>query len=156
MVGRTSRASPPPAPRSRPSARAPPLKLRGVIGRTARCPPPRPRGGEITLQYPTHKEHTKFARGHLLRSVALRSGKSPLPRYFTLDREQGALLRYESLRRSSIAPLLSARSSYAPAPLRSETPCPLSRYPPKIQPIRQKFPLPRPPPARARPPAPLR
>ena len=70
-------------------------------------------------------QRPKSLAGTLLRFVALRSVASPLAHVYTLDREQGALLRCESLRRSSIArssfaPLLFARSffarsSYAPS-----------------------------------------
>ena len=68
-----------------------------------------------------------------LKSLAGTFSRSPLPHYHTLDREQGA----------SYAPLHFARSLLRSVALRSETPwlvslrsqspCPLSRYPPKIQ-----------------------
>ena len=55
-------------------------------------PPAPPAGGLDTLQYPPPrtKKHPKSLAGTWLRFVALRSAKSPLPHYFTLDREQGA------------------------------------------------------------------
>lgn len=72
------KTSPPPAPRSRPSALAPTLKLRGEIGRTARCPPPRPRGARLPCNTP-HTKSPEFARGHLapLRCSALRQEPAP-------------------------------------------------------------------------------
>lgn len=58
------RASPPPAPRSRPSDHAPTQKLRGMIGRTARCPPPRPRGQDYPA-IPHTQEHPSSLAGIL-------------------------------------------------------------------------------------------
>ena len=95
---------PPLAPvRPRPSAEAP-----GRDRPDSSLPPTPPVGGKITLQYPTHKEQENSLAGTCLRSVALRSAKSPLPHYHTLDREQGALHRCESP--GFVAPSLEAPS----------------------------------------------
>ena len=129
---------PPPA-RARPSS---PLALgrSGRSGRTARCPPPRPRGARLPCNTPRTKKHPKSLAGTWLcasflcaspraRSlITLRSIESREPP-FAARAYAGAPslepLRYESLRRSSIArssfaSLLFARSffarsSYAPA-----------------------------------------
>ena len=53
---------PPPA-RARPSS--PLRKLRGVTGRTARCPPPHPRGARLPFKTRAHQAASEVARGHL-------------------------------------------------------------------------------------------
>ena len=66
------KTSPPPAPRSRPSVLAPRAKALGPVRPDSSLPPAPPAGGLDTLQYPTHKKAPEVARGHSLRSVALR------------------------------------------------------------------------------------
>ena len=124
-------AHPPPAPRSRPSAHAPP-QAPGRGRPDSSLPPAPPAGGKITLQYRAHKSriHRQSSlAGTCLRSVALRSAKSPLAHYFTLDREQGVSIAARALRRSSIArssfaSLLFARSFFARS---SYAPCLFAR-----------------------------
>lgn len=99
---------PPPARAVRPR----PSRLGARVGPSdSSLPPAPPAGGEITLQYQTHKEHPNSLAGTCLRFVALRSAKSPLSHYFTLDREQGASFAARAYARSFFARSPSLRCS---------------------------------------------
>ena len=136
------KTSPPPAPRSRPSVLAPRAKALGPVRPDSSLPPAPPAGGLDTLQYPTHKKAPEVARGHSLRSVALRYERArSLITLRSIESREPPSLREPSLGASSlVAPSLRCSSLGASSlvllssvPLRSESPCPLSRYPLMLQ-----------------------
>ena len=93
--------SPPPAPRSRPSALAPP-QAPGRDRPDSSLPPAPPAGGLDTLQYPTHKKAPEVARGPLapLRCSTLRQEPAPSLPYARASRS-GSVLRFVALRYGS-------------------------------------------------------